>query len=211
MEILLKIIYIAIAVLLGSVPSAYLISKKFLGKDITQEGSGMVGAMNTYEVSGNKYLGIATFLLDAFKGVLIVLIGHYLFWADMYMISMASVFAIMAHNYNPWLKFHGGKGLATSVGIFLLISPVGILHWCFIWFASYNLFGKKINVANIFACIASPILVFYAPDMLLHKSSFVGIDILAQYKILFTLICSIILVKHASNFSEIKTLFKGDD
>lgn len=136
---LLSTLTIAIvAYLLGSIPFGYLLVRIFRGEDIRKTGSGNIGATNVAR-TGSKWLAIATLLLDALKGYLAVahvfLLAHdhpdkvaqagphYLYT----LAALAGLCAILGHMFPVWLRFKGGKGVATAVGAFLAIAPTAIL------------------------------------------------------------------------------------
>jgi len=102
--------------LIGSIPFAYLIMKKSLGIDITETGTGNVGAMNSYEVSNSRIIGIIVLVLDAAKGVAAAYIPMLFFPGEFTLSALALLGAVFAHCYNPWINFKGGRGLATSAG-----------------------------------------------------------------------------------------------
>jgi glycerol-3-phosphate acyltransferase PlsY len=132
--------------LLGSIPFGYLLVRIFRGEDVRQTGSGNIGATNVAR-TGSKGLAIATLLLDALKGYLAVAIalwlpGHlavpisptthatfdYIGPNSPYLLAaLAALFAILGHMFPVWLRFKGGKGVATAVGAFLGIAPTAIL------------------------------------------------------------------------------------
>ncbi len=95
--------------LFGSIPTAYIVLKKAKGIDVTKSGTGNVGAMNSYEVSGSKMLGILVFVVDFLKGVIPVLIILQLFGYKFSFAGLTLVFSIFAHCFNPWLRGTGGE------------------------------------------------------------------------------------------------------
>ncbi len=116
------------AYLLGSIPFGYLLVRIFRGEDVRLSGSGNIGATNVSRKS--PALGAATLILDAAKGFAAVQ------FAAMYckeptrlqlMMAASALFAIVGHMYPIWLKFHGGKGVATAMGAFLRLSPMAVL------------------------------------------------------------------------------------
>ncbi len=107
------VIIIIFSYILGSIPFGYLLSKLFLGKDIRNIGSGNIGATNVLR-TGNKFIGYLTLCLDIVKAVIPVIIVKIYFVEYIY-ISSLSVF--LGHVFPVWLKFKGGKGVATYVGI----------------------------------------------------------------------------------------------
>ena len=172
-----------IAYLLGSIPFGYILVRIFRKQDVRTIGSGNIGATNVAR-SGAKGLGIATLILDAAKGYAaawigamaiaykwVVIPGYDLNWTNLmhsyhanghgYVIEgMAALCAILGHMYPVWLKFRGGKGVATGVGAFLEIAPiaVGIVLLIFIitvWLSRYVSLGSIIATAvfPILACL----------------------------------------------------------
>ena len=105
-----------IGFLLGSFPTGFIFLKKAKGVDITKEGSGNVGAMNSFEVSNSKLIGYSVFLIDFLKGSASVLIPSFLFPDQFIFPAISLLFAVFSHCYNPWLNFKGGRGLSTAAG-----------------------------------------------------------------------------------------------
>lgn len=132
------IIIAVVSYLLGSIPFGYLLVRIFRGEDVRQTGSGNIGATNVAR-TGSKGLAVATLLLDALKGY--VAVAHVFFFASHHpdhlptfgrhtvyiLAAMAGFFAIVGHMFPIWLRFKGGKGVATSVGAFLGIAPAAVL------------------------------------------------------------------------------------
>ncbi len=126
--------------LIGTIPTAYFVVQRRLGKDLRNEGSGNIGAMNTYEVTGSKWTGATVMVFDALKGIVAVLLAQYLdarfgwglgrLWAG----CLGLIGAMAGHNYNLWLslsagKLSGGKGFATAAGGLLLLMPWLVPIW----------------------------------------------------------------------------------
>ncbi len=147
-----------IGYLFGSIPTAYLILKKTRGIDVTTTGTGNVGAMNSYEITNSKWIGIVVFLIDFLKGMLPAFIVLYSFKPSFFIASLSVLFAVFSHCYNPWLGFKGGRGLATAAGGSAVVFPVLLAAWAIIWILIY-IIKKDIHIANIFATIFSLILV----------------------------------------------------
>ena len=153
MEVLLIIIA---SYLLGSIPFGYLLTKIFLKKDIRNIGSGNIGATNALR-TGNKTLGYFTLILDISKAVLPILIIKNYFQEYIY-ISGLSVF--LGHIFPIWLKFKGGKGVATYVGILFCINYLIGLFFIIIWFILY-LFFKFSSLSSLIASLSIPIFYYY--------------------------------------------------
>jgi glycerol-3-phosphate acyltransferase PlsY len=187
---------------LGSIPTAYLALKK-RGLDITQSGTGNVGAMNSYEVTNSKHIGIFVFMADAIKGLLSVYIPLLLFPYVFSYAAFALLFAVLGHCFNPWLGFKGGRGLATALGGTILIAPFLPALWIVIWVLSF-LVKRDILLGNIMAntlatlvCVCSPLFVF--------KYSFPKPDSVSS--IMFFIVClmMIIFIKHIGPMMELLT------
>ena len=131
------LVIVVVSYLLGSIPFGYLLVRTFRGQDVRQTGSGNIGATNVAR-TGSKGLAIATLLLDALKGY--VAVAHVFFFAShhpenlpdygphsMYILAALAAFcAILGHMFPVWLRFKGGKGVATAVGAFLGLAPLGV-------------------------------------------------------------------------------------
>ena len=180
--------------LLGSFPTAYVILKFSKGMDITLNGTGNVGAMNIFEVSKSKILGILVFLIDALKGMLSVYLCLLLFPMDFVYPSLALLFAVLSHCYNPWLKFKGGRGLATAAGGTLLLFPILLSIWIFAWVIVY-LFKRDIIFANILATFMSLILVFTGANIA-FKYSFPHPDSISTLLLFTSALLIIIITRH---------------
>ncbi len=117
MELTLTII---VAYLIGNLSPSYVIGKLAKNIDIREHGSGNAGATNVLRVMGKKFAAL-TFIVDALKGVLAVIVVRYFFGEDYAMV--AGIFVVVGHNWPVILKFKGGKGVATSIGLILVIHP----------------------------------------------------------------------------------------
>jgi glycerol-3-phosphate acyltransferase PlsY len=155
MEYLLSSI---IGYLFGSIPTAYLLLKLTKGIDITNAGTGNVGAMNSYEVTNSKSIGVMVLVVDFLKGMIPVVVVLYLLENSFFIASLSVLFAIFSHCFNPWLGFKGGRGLATAAGGSAIIFPFLPIAWIVFWILIY-LIKKDIHIANIFATVLSLISV----------------------------------------------------
>jgi glycerol-3-phosphate acyltransferase PlsY len=147
-----------IGYVLGSFPTAYLILKSSKGMDITKFGTGNVGAMNAFDVSKSKILGLLVFLIDALKGLLSVYIILLIFPLNFSNAAISLVFSVFSHCYNPWIGFKGGRGLATATGGSLILFPFLFFLWCLIWIGIY-LIKKDVIWANFIATVSSMVTV----------------------------------------------------
>ena len=174
-------IYATVAIvsyLLGSIPFGYILVRLFLKTDVRTLGSGNIGATNVGR-TGHRGLAIATLLLDAGKGSLAVwhaqyaaqhhLASAHAFSADdltyvahwpFIMAATAAMFAVLGHVFPVWLKFKGGKGVATAVGAFALLAPVAVLISLAVFLITVAL-SRYVSLGSILGCIAFPIAVYF--------------------------------------------------
>lgn len=156
------LIVAAVAYLLGSIPFGFLLVLAFRREDIRTKGSGNIGATNVVR-SGAKGLGALTFLLDAIKGyVAVIAAGWILAWMGNSTPSIqnaqatAAIFAILGHMHPVWLRFKGGKGVATAFGVFLALSPIAALIGLAVFLVVF-LIWRYVSLASIVSAVVFPI------------------------------------------------------
>ena len=186
---------VLLSYLLGSIPSGFLVAKA-KGVDIRSVGSGNIGATNVFRILG-KGAGIFVLTADAVKGAAAVMIAEpvvrqYFFPSDNltnvgrpeiyhYFREVAGICAILGHNYTCWLKFKGGKGVATTAGVFAALAPaafsIALATWLVVFAAS-----RYVSLASIVAAVALPIAVWLTGNgaLLIGISAVLGA--LAIYK-----------------------------
>jgi glycerol-3-phosphate acyltransferase PlsY len=187
-----------VAYILGSIPFGLLVVKAFGGSDIRSVGSGNIGAANVTRNAG-PIAGALTLLLDTGKGYLPVSIaGHWTGWNIRWMM-LGAIFAVIGHVFPVWLQFRGGKGVATGLGVFLLICWQAAVAAVILWLIVVA-FWRYSSLGSIAAAAAMPILVYvlYAPGH--APSEFVSLGTI--------LIAVLILAKHRSN---IERLIAGEE
>jgi len=150
---------IAIGYLLGSIPFGLLLTRA-VGIDIRSIGSGNIGATNVLR-TGNKWLAAATLLLDATKGAAAVLIARYLLGSGNAAI-IAGLAAFAGHIFPIWLRFKGGKGVATYIGVLLAWNWIVGLIFCAVWLV-IALARRYSSLAAITAAATSPIFAYVVP------------------------------------------------
>ncbi len=180
----------------GSFPTAYLMGKWIKGIDIRQHGSGNVGFTNLYRVTGLKP-AIIVLLADILKGLIPVLAGFYLFGVSpkariiAIFLGMAT---IIGHNWSIFLKGKGGKGVATSAGVFLALIPVPTVL-AFIIFGGIVFFTHYISLGSIIGSIFLPLIAYLNNE--------------PKETIVFAIITAVlIIIKHRSN---VKRLFNRNE
>lgn len=158
---MIKIIVVVVAYLLGSIPFGYLIVRGKSGADIRETGSGGTGATNVSRRAG-KMAGVLTLLLDAAKGCIAVLIAKTVSGDD-WVIAAAAIAALVGHIFPVWLGFRGGKGVATGVGIFLVLAPVALLC-AGVVFVAIVMLTRYVSLGSITAAVLIPVLVWWQSD-----------------------------------------------
>ena len=158
-----RMIFIAaVSYLLGSIPFGYLLVRIFRGEDVRQSGSGNIGATNVSRKS--PALGALTLFLDALKGVAAVTLAARLAegmsssMKPYQPMAMAAFFAVLGHVFPVWLKFRGGKGVATGLGSFLVITPKAVLLAVAIFILIVLLF-RYVSLGSIIAVALFPLFL----------------------------------------------------
>lgn len=146
------------AYLLGSVPCGLLLAQLFAGTDVRQSGSGNIGATNVARVVG-PLAGVVTLILDVAKGAGAVLLAEKLLNSSAVWMTAAAVAALLGHCFPVWLKFKGGKGVATAAGVFLVLSPLACLAAA-ILFILVVVFWRYVSLGSISAAAALPLLLY---------------------------------------------------
>jgi len=188
-----------IGYVLGSLPSAYLIVKKLQNKDITRLGSRNVGALNSFEVTKSKLAGLLVLFSDFTKGALTVLLIKY-FIADSYgFIATGAISAVFAHCYTPWLKFKGGRGLATAAGCFLFVIPIVALLWIILWLSVF-IIKKDVHTGNIVATLITPVITFIIPEFVSKVKFTQQEPNMFFFSISVSVLMTIILLRHLEPF-----------
>lgn len=185
-----------VSYLVGSIPFSYILAKWKTGKDLRVVGSGNVGARNLYDVTKNLPISIIAAFSDAAKGAAAVLFSSVSFPSHCDIIAGSLVFAVFGHNYPVWLKFKGGRGLATALGGFLLFHPLPILLFAVMWLTGYFVIRKNVHVANVTGALGTPILLWSTPQFYLETLR--TIDCVSSSLLLITtlLVCLQIFVRH---------------
>jgi acyl phosphate:glycerol-3-phosphate acyltransferase len=174
--------------LAGGIPTGYLIVKRLYGYDIRTRGSGNPGTANVYRNAG-ALPGAITLLVDALKGFLPVYLGMHLYPGDRALAIALGAAAIVGHNWTPFLGFKGGKGVATSAGVFSALLPVPMLITAGAFLLAVKISGH-ISVGSMTGAIVLPLaaLLCHAPHAFTAAAAGAG---------------AMILIKHVSNIQRL--------
>ena len=189
MNTAVQISLIVLSYLLGSIPFGYLFTRKFTGKNIREHGSGNIGSTNVKRVAGSK-VALITQLCDMLKGLLpvgaILLLKYFKIFTfpDTY-IYLIGLTAILGHNFSIFLNFKGGKGVNTTLGASILLSPIPVLISVLVYYM-VKWATKYVSLGSICLSITLPVCEF-----LIHKSS---------YRFYYFILCAaLIIVMHLPN------------
>ncbi len=153
-----RVLVLAIAYLLGAIPFGFLLVKWKTGADVRAAGSGNIGATNVLRTTG-RAAGIATLLLDIVKGYLAVWIAGRITHSDPLWMSAAALMVMAGHAYPVFLRFKGGKAVASFVGAFLCLTPVALLA-SLVVFVGVVAWTRYISLGSIIAAACFPLAVW---------------------------------------------------
>lgn len=179
-------IMVVAAYLLGSVPTGLLLGKLY-GIDVRNTGSGNIGATNLYRTVGRK-VGILTLIGDCLKGMIPVLLVSYAGFSFEYA-AWVGLAAFLGHVYTVFLKFKGGKGVATALGVFLAISPLAVSIALTV-FVLLVLKWRYVSLGSVAAAAVMPAAVYF-------------LDGRGELVVVTLLIAAVVIVKHHQNISRL--------
>jgi len=186
--------------LIGSFPTAFIIVKLKHNIDLTKEGSGNIGTLNSIQVSSSKITGIIVLFIDILKGFLPLYFLLFIFHIDYRIVMAGSSFLILGHNYPVWLGFKGGRGLATGTGIFILLNYFVLTGWCIAWAVVFGI-KRNVLIANAAATMSIPVYI-----LIINMAGWLVVDLgISSFSIfyfsLFSVIITIIIItKHLEIF-----------
>ena len=195
------IIVAILAYLLGSISFSVIISKKMAGFDLREKGSGNAGSTNVLRTVGKK-AAIITLVCDILKGVIVILIallaGKIIQGLDnALLIQLAGIFVILGHTFPVFFKFKGGKGIATSLGVLLMINwQIGLI--CLVFALILIILTKMVSVGSIAAAILFPVLVIF-----INQNYIVAESSNWSYLIFSIIIALLVIFNHRENIKRI--------
>ena len=193
MEIFLLAVF---SYLCGSIPFGLILTKAFSGKDIRNIGSRNIGATNVLR-TGNKYLAFTTLILDIFKGYFAVTITQQYFSE---LIQLSALLVFLGHIFPIWLKFKGGKGVATFIGILFALSYSLTLRFILTWI-TVTLIFKYSSLSSIFASITVFVISFIKENII--KAFDPDISNVSDIKLLLFIFLILIIYTHKNNISNL--------
>jgi glycerol-3-phosphate acyltransferase PlsY len=188
------IITILVFFLCGSIPTGYLLTKKFCEIDIRTKGSGNIGSTNVKRIAGTK-ISIITQAIDVLKGIIPVFLGIYLgktmnlSMSTSTFIAIIAIVVVLGHDFTPFLKFNGGKGVNTTLGAYVLVAPIPTVIGLAVYFI-LRLFTSIVSIRSIAIGVTIPIMC------IVMKSP---IEIVVSA----TTACVLMIVRHKENIIRI--------
>lgn len=188
----MKVFFLLLSFLSGSIPFGILVARLFKAPDPRTVGSGNIGATNVARAAGAK-AGVLTLLLDILKGMVPVLVARHLF-PDSSFLIWCGLAAILGHCYSPFLRFNGGKGVATGAGVFLAINPKAFLLALMVFALTFGL-SRIVSLSSILSALSMPLWMFALTGN-------------AKNALITLLISAFIVYRHKEN---INRLLKGEE
>jgi glycerol-3-phosphate acyltransferase PlsY len=197
-------VLLVVAYLVGSIPFSYLVARAFAGKDVRQEGSGNVGATNVARTAG-KMAGVLALLGDLVKGILVIVIARWIVgrpdwpyeagpqaWQSREMwIALAGLIAVLGHMFPVWLRFHGGKGVATAAGVVAALD-IRVFAAAMLVFAIVVLVSRMVSLGSILTAATIPLLFRFVAHEAPYWRTVISIGIALA-----------VILKHHSNIARL--------
>lgn len=198
-------VYILMAIIayaIGSISFSIIFSKKFAGFDVREKGSGNAGTTNMLRSAG-KGLAVLTLICDILKGVIAVLIaiGIGKIATDVkpeILVQIAGIFAVIGHTFPVYFGFRGGKGVATSLGILLLMNwQIGLI--CLVFALLVMILSRMVSLGSVMAAVLFPVLTIFITDNYIVEGNYIVFGIIMAVIVIFN---------HRSN---IKRIYNGEE
>ena len=191
-----------VAYLIGSVSFSIIFSKKFAGFDVREKGSGNAGSTNMLRSVG-KGPAALTLVCDILKGVVAILLAIWIgkIAKDIkpeLLVQIAGVFVVLGHTFPAYFGFRGGKGVATSLGILLLVNwQIGLI--CLVFGLTIMIVTRMVSLGSVLTAILFPILTIFIPENYIVKGNYIIFGIV---------MAAIVIFNHRAN---IKRIYKGEE
>ena len=180
--------------LIGSLPTAYIVVKRRAHFDIRTAGSGNVGTLNAYEVTGERFVGLFVLVIDVLKGAFAIFLTSLFFGSTTAPLFTALLGIVVGHCYPVWLKFKGGRGLAPAAGAMLMVSWIFVAMWLLCWVVGYS-FSKNVHVGNVVAIIGSLMMGFILPNEFIVKFTIVAFSD-AEILLAYSVMSAVLFIRH---------------
>ncbi|MEY3385374.1 MAG: hypothetical protein RIR53_185 [Bacteroidota bacterium] len=186
----------AVAYVIGSIPTAWIVRRLTAGTDIRTEGTGNVGARNLYDVSQSKAAGIGVMLADMAKGAIVVMLAQHFHGTYFAATAWAAIGVVLGHNYSVFLKFDGGRGLATATGCLTAMSPLPLVFWILGYLTGNYVIRRQVHIASMSGILATTILVWSIPNGTLRQTMFVECWDITEFRLAVTGVSFVLFLRH---------------
>ncbi len=214
LDIVISILLIILAYIIGSIPFGVVLGKLICKKDIRQFGSKNIGTTNAIRVLGKK-VGYFVFFCDVFKGMLVIillkLLSYFGVWTSPIDLFLYGAASILGHSFSIFLEFTGGKAVATSLGVVLILTPIPAIS-CLILFAIIFFTTKYVSLASTGATFTVILTTWLLYGFGVENVTNIGLYFIAKpsllLAILYSVLAMLIIIKHFKNY---KRLLKGTE
>ncbi len=188
--------------LVGSIPTAYIAVRIKSGADIREAGSGNVGAFNTFDVTKSKMVGVIVGILDALKGFVVSGSLAWILRSSFEVQAAGLLVTILGHNYPVWLRFKGGRGLATGAGGLFGVGVSYTIIWCVLWVMVFE-YRKDILLGNLIAILVTPVILLLIPGQFIESLTVVALPA-SSYRIFAFVLSGLLLLSHLDTINDLR-------
>lgn len=192
---------VGVSYAIGSLPTAYLLVKWKTRQDVRKMGTGNVGALNSYEVTGSRFVGLAVLAIDLVKGTVSVLLARLLSDGSFTFLALSALGVVAGHCYPVWLSFRGGRGLASAAGAVLIVNWIFVLVWCTLWCVAYSL-TKNVHKGNVSAIVLTPLIAALLSQWMVGWGLLKEEDT-ALFIVFGFVLCTLLFLRHLQPIKEI--------
>ena len=192
---------VGVSYAIGSLPTAYLLVKWKTRQDVRKMGTGNVGALNSYEVTGSRFVGLAVLAIDLVKGAVSVLLARLLSDGSFTFLALSALSVVAGHCYPVWLGFKGGRGLASAAGAVLMVNWIFVLVWCTLWCVAYSL-TKNVHKGNVSAIVLTPFIAALLSQWMVGWGLLKEEDT-ALFIVFGFVLCTLLFLRHLQPIKEI--------
>ena len=192
---------VGVSYAIGSLPTAYLLVKWKTRQDVRKMGTGNVGALNSYEVTGSRFVGLAVLAIDLVKGAVSVLLARLLSGGSFTFLALSALSVVAGHCYPVWLRFRGGRGLASAAGAVLIVNWIFVLVWCTLWCVAYSL-TKNVHKGNVSAIVLTPLIAALLSQWMVGWGLLKEEDT-ALFIVFGFVLCTLLFLRHLQPIKEI--------
>jgi glycerol-3-phosphate acyltransferase PlsY len=192
---------VGVSYAIGSLPTAYLLVKWKTRQDVRKMGTGNVGALNSYEVTGSRFVGLAVLVIDLVKGAVSVLLARLLSDGSFTFLALSALGVVAGHCYPVWLSFRGGRGLASAAGAVLIVNWIFVLVWCALWCVAYSL-TKNVHKGNVSGIVLTPFIAALLSQRMVDWGLLREEDT-AIFIIFGFVLCTLLFLRHLQPIKEL--------